>query len=202
MTSIAQERWPAVPEAGAAEVAVAEEERLGRVAIGRLGLWLFIGSESMLFFAMVAARFYLLGTTRPPSVNLGLGIALTLDLLVSSVLGYRALAALKRDDRSGFQRRLLGAIALGAAFLVGVAMEWSSARFGPGTAYGTVFFTTTGLHVAHLASGLVVLLLVWRLARRGAFSAHDYWGARAALTYWTFVDAMWVLLVFPALYLV
>ena len=86
-------------------------------------------------------------------------------------------------------------------FIGGVAMEWTSAEFGPGTPYGTAFFSMTGLHVSHLLSGLVVLVLVYRLGRRGSFSADDHWGATAAVRYWTFVDAMWLLVVFPTLYL-
>ncbi len=118
-------------------------------------------------------------------------------------------AAAIREPRRGvegkfsvwFLAALAATIVLGVLFIGGVAMEWASAEFGPGTPYGTAFFSMTGLHVSHLLSGLVVLVLVYRLGRHGSFSADDHWGVTAAVRYWTFVDAMWLLVAFPTLYL-
>ncbi|HWP63819.1 MAG TPA: cytochrome c oxidase subunit 3 [Candidatus Binatia bacterium] len=187
------------PEATLAHpIAEAAEDRL---AVNRFGLRLFIASESMLFAALVASRFYLAGLERPEGVNLGLGVALTAILLGSSWLGYRGLAAIRRGDRGAAARRLGGAILLGLAFLVGVGVEWATAEFSIGTAYGTAFFATTGLHAAHLASGIVVLAALVNLLRLGRFDAEAHWGVAAGVAYWTFVDAVWVLAVFPSLYL-
>lgn len=179
-------------------IAEAAEDRL---AVNRFGLRLFIASESMLFAALVASRFYLAGFERPEGVNLGLGVALTVILLGSSWLGYRGLATIRRGDRGAAARRLGGAILLGLAFLVGVGVEWATAEFSIGTAYGTAFFATTGLHAAHLASGIVVLATLVNLLRLGRFDADSHWGVAAGVTYWTFVDAVWVLAIFPSLYL-
>lgn len=179
----------------------AVEEAEDREAINRFGLRLFIASESMLFAALVAARFYLAGLERPEGVNLALGVVLTAILLASSWLGYRALAAIRRGDRGAAARRLTAAVLLGLAFLVGVGVEWATAEFSIGTAYGTAFFATTGLHAAHLLSGIVVLGGVANLLRLGHFDAGSHWGVAGAVTYWTFVDAVWVVAVFPTLYL-
>lgn len=172
-----------------------------RPAINRFGLRLFIASESMLFAALVATRFYLAGLERPEGVNLALGVALTAILLASSWLGYRGLAAIRRGDRGAAARRLGAAVLLGGLFLVGVGIEWATAEFSIGTAYGTAFFSTTGLHAAHLVSGMVVLAGVANLLRLGHFDAESHWGVAGAVTYWTFVDAVWVVAVFPSLYL-
>lgn len=182
-------------------VAPAEAHEEDRAAIDRLGLRLFILSESMLFGALVAARFYLVGTYRPETMNVGLGVLMTVLLLGSSALSYRALAAVRHDDRGAALRNLAATILLGALFVVGVAVEWSTAEFGVGTAFGTAFFSTTGVHAAHMLSGMAVLALLWRLIRRGHFSAASHWGVTASITYWTFIDAMWVLVIFPTLYL-
>lgn len=193
---------PAAGGAGGALTAhVAHAPHPAKPAIDRLGLWLFIASESMLFLTLAVARFYLAGFERPEGVNLALGLALTVDLLLSSLLSYRAVTKIRSGDRAGFLSALAATIVLGVLFIGGVAMEWASAEFGPGTPYGTAFFSMTGLHVSHLLSGLVVLVLVYRLGRRGSFSADDHWGVTAAVRYWTFVDAMWLLVVFPTLYL-
>lgn len=186
---------------GAAAHAVHGEHEHDKAAIDSLGLWLFILSESILFASLIAARFYLAGLERPPGLNLGLGVGLTVVLLVSSFLGYRAQAAIARDDRRGLLRSLVGAIATGILFVAGVALEWSSAEFAIGEPYGSAFFSTTGLHVSHVLGGLVMLALVANLARRGHFSGERHWGVSAAVRYWTFVDVMWVALIFPTLYL-
>lgn len=108
----------------------------------------------MLFGALIAARFYLAGTYQPETMNVGLGVLMTVLRLGSSAMSYRALAAVRRDDRGAALRSLAAAILLGALFVVGVAVEWSTAEFGLATAYGTAFFSTTGVHAAHMLSGM------------------------------------------------
>lgn len=203
-TPAAERSWPGwaaerPPLPGGSSLAVEAVE--DRSAVDRFGLRLFIASESMLFAAFIAARFYLAGTERPEGVNLALGLGLTALLLGSSWFGYRGLAAVRGGARAAAARRLGGAILLGLLFLAGVGVEWATAEFSIGSAYGTVFFATTGLHAAHLASGIVVLAAVANLLRLGHFGPGAHWGVTGAVTYWTFVDAVWVLAIFPSLYL-
>lgn len=179
------------------------EEEHDRPGINRLGLWLFMASESMLFLAMSAARFYLAGLSGPETgaVNLPLGLGLTAILLGSSFLGYQATGAIEQGRRRKALIALLLACALGFLFIGGVAVEWRSAEFTQATSYGTAFFAMTGLHVFHLITGLAGLLLVANLIRKGQFGPGDHWGVTAVVRYWTFVDVMWLVVVFPVLYL-
>lgn len=176
------------------------EEEHDRPGINRMGLWLFMASESMLFISMAAARFYL-GGLEKGEVNLALGIGLTFILLASSWLGYRATGAIAAGNRRKSIGSLLLACALGVLFIGGVAFEWRSAPFAQNTAFGTAFFAMTGLHVFHLITGLVGLLLAANLLRKGQFGPGDHWGVTAVVRYWTFVDVMWLVVVFPVLYL-
>ena len=193
----------------AAEGHGAHEEEHDRPGINRMGLWVFMASESCLFIAMAAARFYLAGTTKG-DVNLPLGIVLTLILLTSSWLGYQATGAIKVGNRRKAITALLIASLLGIIFIAGVGVEWSTAPFGKdlvppvspqATPFGTAFFAMTGLHVFHLITGLVGLLLIANLLRKGQFGPGDHWGVTAIVRYWTFVDVMWLAVVFPVLYL-
>lgn len=186
-------------DAHEAHEAHGHEEEHDRPGINRMGLWLFMASESMLFFAMAAARFYLAGLDKGDS-TLALGILMTFILLASSWAGYRAVAAISRGDRGATMRALGLAILLGILFIGGVAFEWSH---GPDKAsgFGTAFYAMTGLHVFHLATGLAGLILLANLVRKGQFGPGDYWGVTAVTRYWTFVDVMWLLIVFPVLYL-
>lgn len=174
-----------------------------RAAINRLGLWLFIVSEACLFAALVSGRYYLQGLYRPVELNQTLGLIITAVLLVSSLSAYRAETASAHGDQAGFRRGMLVTLVLGAAFLVGVAVEWAEAFhfFPPSSGFGTVFFTLTGLHAFHVLSGLLVLALVYRLGRDGRFGPGKYWPVEGAVKYWHFVDVAWVF-IYPTLYLV
>ena len=96
---------------------------------------------------------------------------------------------------------LLLAVVLGIVFIAGVGVEWRTAPFSQDTPFGTAFFAMTGLHVFHLVTGLVGLLLAANLIRKGEFGPGDHWGVTAVVRYWTFVDVMWLVIVFPVLYL-
>ena len=169
----------------------------------RVGLWLFIVSESFLFAAFLSARYYLLGAERPPELNQSLGLAITLVLILSSLTAYQAEMSMRYGNVPGFLRSTAITIGLGGVFVVGVAIEWAAAlsHFPPSSAYGTVFFSLTGLHAVHVLSGLALLALVYWNGRRGRYNPEQMWGVEGSVKYWHFVDVAWVI-IYPTLYLV
>jgi len=170
----------------------------------RLGLWLFLLSDSIVFATLIGARFYMQGTHRPPEVNQPLGLALTTILLLSSFLANRADVSIAHGDRPAFVRNLLFTILLGVVFLVlVVAVEWPEAlHFAPpSTGFGTALFSLTGLHATHVLSGVIVLLLALRKGLHGGYTPDDHFGAEGSIIYWHFVDLAWVF-IYPTLYLV
>jgi cytochrome c oxidase subunit 3 len=170
----------------------------------RLGLWLFIISESMIFLALLATRFYMQGTNRPAEVNQLLGLAITAVLLLSSFTANRAEIAIAHGDRQSFLRLLGATIVMGLIFLgVVVFIEWPEAMHfaPPSTGYGTAFFALTGMHAFHVLTGLIILGIGWLNGRQGRYTTEDHWGAEAGIIYWHFVDVIWVF-VYPTLYLI
>jgi cytochrome c oxidase subunit 3 len=166
----------------------------------RLGLWLFFVSELFMFSGLLVTRFYLWGGSRP-DLDQWLGLTVTAILLVSSFFMNRAESAIAHGDRRTFLACLLITAALGAAFLVGVVgFEWQGHIRPWDGAYGAVLFGMTGVHALHVLTGVILLLLVWNLGRKGHFSAERHWGVEATAIYWHFVDVVWVLF-YPALYL-
>jgi cytochrome c oxidase subunit 3 len=166
----------------------------------RVGLWLFIVSETFLFGGLLASRFYLWGNTRP-ELDQTLGLIVTSVLLLSSFFMNRAESAIAHDDRETFLNSLLITAGLGVAFLIGVVFfEWQGHLKPSDGIYGAVLFGMTGLHALHVVSGIALILIVWNLGKKGHYSAERHWGVEATAVYWHFVDVVWVFF-YPALYL-
>ena len=176
---------------------------INRLPMNRIGLWLFLLSESFLFAALLSRRYFLYGLEIPDEADQFLGLGLTAVLLLSSLTAYRAEASADHGDQKGFEWNILATIALGVLFLAGVGLEWHGgfSHFPPHTWYGTIFFTTTGIHAFHVLPGLIALAVVYGLGRRGRFLGGNSWGVEGTVKYWHFVDVAWVF-IYPTLYLV
>lgn len=186
----------------AATEALPTEHATPRLQINRVGLWLFFLSETMLFAGILATRFSLLGTRVDEEVSQTIGLVITAILLASSYTAFRAEHAAHRGDQAGMVRYLRLTLVLGLVFIGGVAFEWVEAfdAFGPGTEFGTIFFTMTGIHAFHVLTGLIFLGILWANARKGRYE-DDAWPVEAGVKYWHFVDVVWVFF-YPALYLI
>jgi len=170
----------------------------------RLGLWLFLVSDTFVFGGLMAMRINLLALAHP-NLNQYLGLAVTAVLLVSSFFMNRGETLMKNGDRKGFITNTVITFILGLGFLIGVVfVEWPNAmREGitpsSGTA-GAAFFMMTGMHAFHVFTGLILLLIVMNNARRGLYDEQHY-PVEAATVYWHFVDVVWIFF-YPALYLI
>lgn len=170
----------------------------------RLGLWLFIVSESFLFLAFLIARYYMQGLRRPDEMNQILGLVITVVLLVSSFFANRAEVQIKFGDQAAFLRHILITIALGIVFLLGVVIiEWPEALYfaPPADGFGTALFSLTGLHAFHVLTGVIILTLVYLKGRKGHYTAENHWDVEGSVVYWHFVDVVWIV-IYPTLYLV
>jgi cytochrome c oxidase subunit 3 len=180
---------------------ISRHDYLLRVANNRLGLWLFIVSDTFLFGGIMVSRWVLWGNTRP-ELNQILGLIVTSILLLSSFSMNRAEVAIAHGDRKQFIIFLSLTLLLGIGFLAGVVgVEWQNAPYAASTnVYGAVFFMMTGMHAFHVLSGVIILSFVLRLGLRGKFTEERHWPVEAAAIYWHFVDVVWIFY-FPALYL-
>jgi len=129
----------------------------------------------------------------------------TAILLSSSLTIHWALESIKRGNRTGMRAGLLLTTLLGATFLFVQINEYITLT-GEGLtpqalAQGTIFYGLTGLHGAHVAIGLILLLMATVRAFRGHFSPEEHRGVEVPGIYWHFVDVMWVI-VFTTVYLI
>lgn len=173
-----------------------------KTATNRLGLWLFILSDTFVFGGLLVTRAFLWAGNRPHLDQI-LGLVVTGILLTSSFFMNRAETAMSVGDRRTFVRGILTTIALGILFLAGViGIEWRTAPFSVSeNVYGAVFYMLTGMHAFHVLTGVIFLLIVWRNEARGLYTAERHWPVEAAAVYWHFIDVVWIFL-YPAIYLI
>jgi cytochrome c oxidase subunit 3 len=175
-----------------------------KVGTNRLGLWLFLVSDSFVFGGLMIMRINLLGLSRP-ELNQLLGLGVTAVLLISSFFMNRGETQIHNGDRKGFLTNTAITFALGLSFLLGVIfVEWRFAiaeGLTPSSgAAGAAFFMMTGMHAFHVLTGLILLGIVWFNGRRGLYDVKNY-PVEAAAVYWHFVDVVWIFF-YPALYLI
>lgn len=173
-----------------------------KLATNRIGLWLFLISDSFIFGGLLLSRINLLGLTRPDLIQI-LGLAVTSILLISSFFANRAEIAMQHDDRKQFILCIAVTLSLGILFLIGViGVEWRLAPFGPATNLaGAVFYVMTGFHAFHVFTGVIFLAIVLRNGIRGLYTAEKHWAVEASAVYWHFVDVVWFFF-YTALYLI
>lgn len=189
--------------------AVHSEETSTGIPNGKLGIWLFLASEIMLFATLFTTYIVLRvsAATWPRGweiLNVPLAMINTFVLITSSVTMVLAYAKSVERDYPGFRKYLGITVALGFVFLGIKAIEYSSkfhhGHFPSSSIFYAVYFTTTGLHGLHVIGGIIFngLLLLWSKADW----EHPLFIGRIeyAGLYWHFVDIVWIFL-FPALYL-
>jgi len=189
----------------------------------RLGMWLFLATEVLLFAALFAGygvyRYLYSDTFVRASRDLHtwIGGVNTVVLITSSFTVAWGLdfAARGRGDRT---RLLFGAsIALALVFLALKYVEYSEhfhegqlpGRYftyeglGPGPGgpiFYALYYLITGLHGIHVVIGMTVLAVIGFRAGQGAYTAEYHVPVELAGLYWHLVDLIWIF-VFPLIYL-
>jgi heme/copper-type cytochrome/quinol oxidase subunit 3 len=177
----------------------------------KLGMWLFLASEAMLFGSFFSSYALLrAGAASWPDQSAILSVPLasvnTVILVASSITMVVAAAALKARRLPRFRRSMGATVILGAAFLGVKTFEYAE-KLAQGLVPATdnflaLYFTITGLHALHVAGGVLVMAyLLGPGARMWRVQPERFTGrVEVAGLYWQFVDAVW-LVIFPVLYL-
>jgi heme/copper-type cytochrome/quinol oxidase subunit 3 len=189
--------------------AIAEFETDSGVTNAKLGIWLFLASEIMLFATLFTTYIVIrMGSASWPRgwevLNVPLAMTNTFILITSSVTIVLAYSAVIERDMKKFKAYMIATIALSFGFLALKGVEYS-AHFAhhvyPSTSiFDAIYFTTTGLHGLHVIGGIIVNSGLLYLA--DSQWDHPLFAGRVegAGLYWHFVDVVWIFL-FPALYL-
>ena len=180
----------------------------------RLGIWIFIASEIMLFGGLFSAYVFLrIAAPEGDFEYWGSKLSVpkatfnTLALITSSVTMVMAWASLKLKQFDKYKMYLGVTILCALAFLFVKYFEYTG-KFHHGiypssSTFMGIYFTLTGLHVLHIIGGVAVLLFYWSpIADKMYKEDSELLANRIEITglYWHFVDLVWIFL-FPILYL-
>ena len=176
-----------------------------RIAPTIVGIFLFIGSEIMLFGSFFTVYFNdrVVNNTHPwPPVGPNgeqferpwfVALVNTCILVTSSFTMHWATVSVKRNNRAGLQAGMVLTILLGLTFLLTQVIEYHRLGYNTAdTSFAATFFGLTGLHGCHVFIGLIILTVMCIRAFRGHFSPEHHHGIEVGGIYWHFVDVMWI----------
>ncbi|HEX6511086.1 MAG TPA: cytochrome c oxidase subunit 3 [Chloroflexota bacterium] len=168
----------------------------------KLGILLFIGSESMLFLSVIALYVTGQGHQGHPTAQESLNAARIIPFSVALWLSSGTIALcpgrVARGDQRGMRLWLGATVILGAIFLAGELAEWLS-LFGQqitaaSNMWATTFFTLTGIHGLHVIVGLLMMSALIGASTRVPIPHSGESSLEIVSLYWHFVDGMWVLI--------
>jgi cytochrome c oxidase subunit III len=186
----------------------------------KLGMWLFLFSELVLFgglfiaYAAMRARYVPEFHHASGDLNAVLGVTNTVVLLTSSLTMALAITAIQKGNAKLSSRLLTATIVLGCVFLVDKYFEWSHEiakglypnspvlmEHPPGERlFFGLYYTMTGLHGLHVIVGVILLSVMLGLLTRGKITSDDFVKLENSGLYWHLVDVIWIFLL-PLFYL-
>ncbi len=188
-----------------------------------VGTIIWLSSELMFFAALFAAYFTIRAVSEPlwaentSLLDVPFAAVNTTILVLSSLTCQLGVFAAERGQvgrtggvlqmgRWGLREWFILTYAMGAVFIGGQALEYATlVQEGvtiQDSAYGTMFYLTTGFHGIHVTGGLIAFLFVLGrtyIARK--FTHEQAVSAIVVSYYWHFVDVVWIGL-FATIYLV
>ncbi len=173
----------------------------------RLGLKLFLVSEAAIFASFFGHHYYTRAhhaewpPVGAPEIDTTLPAIATLILMTSSVTMEFAHHALIHGKKLVSRRWTMITMILGIIFLgfqaheYGFLKAYDNFTIQSGV-FGSQFFAMTGFHGMHVATGIIMLLMVWFRLRLGHFDEKRHFSFVASSWYWHFVDVVWIFLFF------
>ena len=180
----------------------------------KLGMWLFLSSEVILFGTFIGAytfiRTSVAGWPLASTIhNIPLGTANTLILISSGFTMAMAVLSIRKGDQRALLRWLAVTFVLGSVFMGIKLSEWTdlaSTGFtiaSPNSLYqlaASAYYFLVGLHGAHVTAGLIVMVYLMKKTAAGVYTKDSHGAIENFGLYWAFVDIVWCFL-FPLFYL-
>lgn len=187
----------------------------------RMGMWLFLFTEILLFggmfllYSVYRARFPLDFHHASDELNTAIGTINTIILLTSSLTMALSISAIQKGNKGLSKIFLALTILFGFLFLGIKYFEWG-AKIGHGIYpnsphlleqsrgavlfYG-LYYTMTGLHGLHVLVGIIILSIMYVFVANKRINKTDFVKLENSGLYWHLVDIIWIFL-FPLFYLI
>jgi cytochrome c oxidase subunit I+III len=196
------------------EEAIGDRWPFEAVAKVKLGMWVFLSSEVVLFGSFLGAYIFIraASTVWPTGIHdIPLGTVNTVVLMTSGLTMVMALQSIRNGDQRGLLKWLGVTFVLGAAFMGVKISEWiglagASTPFVTTSANPTIalaasaYYLIVGLHGAHVIAGLLIMMYLMKKTANGAFTKDSHDSIENFGLYWAFVDIVWCF-VFALFYL-
>lgn len=176
----------------------------------KLAMWLFLGSECLLFGGLISTYMLYRGRTSDgPGPDQIYDIPFTsvssFILLMSSLTMVLAVTAAAREDDRSTKLWLTITALLGATFVGGQVYEFTAFyREGLGfttSLFGSSFYTLTGFHGVHVTVGIVMIMATRAMIARNRIPGQKSEVVELIGLYWHFVDIVWIV-IFTLVYLI
>ena len=182
---------------------LAQKLPIGAMDTRANGWWAMIFTvftEASLFVYLLFSYYYLAVQPHAPgtfpqggSPPLALASSNTAILLASSAAVGWAQLSIEHDRKWRLVTGLGTGAVLGAIFLIVQLFEWSSQPFELSSSpYSSLYFVITGLHLVHVAVGLLILAALTCWSYLGYFNSRRFAHIHIGALYWHFVDAVWI----------
>ena len=178
------------------------EEQVTQTKIPTLKIVLWVGMASMvMLFAGLTSGYIVrqaegnwMAFNVPSAFYISTGI-----LLASSITMFLALRAAKNDQKQSLKTWLIVTLGLGFAFVFSQFLGYNQlvkegVFFTGGNVAGSFFYAITGLHIAHLAGGILALIFTSGKAILEKYNSQNLLGIQLCATYWHFMDFLWLYL--------
>ena len=180
--------------------------RSQRMPTQRMLLLLGIASIVMLFAGLTSG--YIVRRADGNWLQFSMPVAFyisTAILLFSSATMHFAVIYKKKNNLKLVRNSLITTLGLGLAFIFFQFLGWSemvdNQVFYSGNPSGSFVYVISALHVAHVAGGIIGLMVTSAKAIMEKYNAQNYSGLTSCAIYWHFLDGLWIyLFVFLAVY--
>ena len=176
----------------------------------KLAMWLFLGSECLLFGGLISVYMLYLGRLSggpgPDQLwDIPFTSASSFVLLMSSLTMVLAVSAAHRKDDRNTRLWLTVTAVLGSLFVAGQVYEFTTFyREGLGyttSLFSSSFYTLTGFHGVHVSVGVIMLLAAVGMILKNRVPGDKAEVVELIGLYWHFVDIVWIL-IFTLVYLI
>jgi cytochrome c oxidase subunit 3 len=199
----------------------AAEEGRGDYVGAKMGMWIFLFTELLLFggmfllYSVYRSKYPVDFHRSAADLDLFLGTTNTVVLLTSSLTMVLAIATMKRGNRNRSFVWQLTTLSFGLFFLANKYMEWSAHithGIYPDSAvllamsrgeiiFFSLYFVMTGIHGLHVLIGIGAIAATMLFTVRQRITPHAFVKLENTGLYWHFVDIIWIYL-FPLFYLI